>query len=572
MRNGQMDNQNKQKNTVLSAKRDRQWLLSQMTCHRGTILGVSILGLTAAAVKIASSVASKYLIDALVGHDFQMLWITALLAATMMLVGTVLQTLSSHLGAKLHIRVQNRLQGELFKKILGASWQNLNQYPSGDLLNRLNSDIAAVANGIIGLLPGLLLSGGRLLGVVGILLYIDPVSAWAALMGTPVTLLVSRLLMKKMRAHDLNIKKLGSGIMSFQEDSLRHLTEIKTLNACDIYQDKFDEQKNDYADAYLNYHGFRIRMSVCLSMLNLMVTAVCLCWGVYRLWLGNMTYGSLVLLVQMVSMLRGSLSSIISLLQQTVTVLTSVSRVAELQELPDEDRAVPDGFSPLDDWSISLTRITCHYDSGTPILENFDFTAKPGELIGITGTSGVGKTTLLRLLLGLMEPCAGEKLLIHGDGRQYSVTPGTRGAFAYVPQGNSIFAGTVAENLRIAAPDASDDDLWQALDTACALNFVKNLPDGLNHPLTGGGKNLSQGQCQRLAIARAILRGAPILLLDEATSGLDEATEKQLLENLRRSQKVRTCILVTHRQSVAASCDRVYVIGQHTTSEVGHGA
>lgn len=530
---------------------------------------VGVLGLTAAAVKIASSVASKYLIDALVAHDLSMLLTAVIITAAMMLTGTGLQYLSSHLGAKLHIRAQQRLQGQLYGKILRTSWQSLDKHPGGDLLNRLNSDIGTVANGIIGLLPGLLLSGGRLLGIVGILLYIDPISAWVALLGTPATLLASRFLMKKLRTHDLTIKELGSKVMSFQEDALRHLTEIKTLNACGIYQERFDGLQKEYARASLGCHGFRIRMTACLSMLNLMVTAVCLCWGVYRLWTGSMTYGSLVLLVQMVSMLRGSLSSLISLFQQTVTVLTSVSRVAELLELPEEDRTVPPGFSPLDNLGISMRGIGFRYSSDAPILNEFDFSADPGELIGITGASGAGKTTLLRLLLGLMEPSSGNACLVDTDGTRYPITSGTREAFAYVPQGNSIFAGTVAENLRIASPKASDQDLRQALKTACALEFIDKLPGGLEYHLSSGGKDLSQGQCQRLAIARAILRSAPILLLDEATSGLDEATERQLLDNLRRSEWVRTCILVTHRQSVAERCNRVYIIGQKP--EANHG-
>lgn len=556
------DKQNNAKSTALPQKRERQWLLRQMAHHRMMILGLGILGMVATAVKIGSTVSSKYLIDALMYHDPKMLFTFAVLTGIMMLMAMFLQSVSSHLGAKLHIRVQQGLQGKLFRKLLGADWISLKDYASGDLLNRFHSDIGAVANGIIGLLPGFLLSVVKLIGVVAILVYIDPLSAVVALIGTPATLLVSRLLMKRMWSHDLTNKELASNLMSFQGDALGHLTEIKTLNACGIYHDKFEYLQREYADANLSYHGFRIRMSAGLSLLNLTVTAVCLCWGVYRLWLGSMTYGSLVLLVQMVSMLRGSLSSLLSLLQQTVSVLTSVGRVEELLELPQEDCTPPKGFSPAADWAISLHQVSCCYCKEAPVLENFNFTANPGELIGITGTSGIGKTTLLRLLLGLMEPCSGKAMLLNQDGNAYPITAGTRTAFAYVPQGNGIFAGTVAENLRIAAPEASDKDLWLALETACAAEFIKAQPEQLEYPLHSGGKNLSQGQCQRLAIARAILRHAPILLLDEATSGLDEETEQRLLDNLRSSNRVRTCILVTHRQSVAERCDRVYEIGE----------
>jgi ABC-type bacteriocin/lantibiotic exporter with double-glycine peptidase domain len=188
------------------------------------------------------------------------------------------------------------------------------------------------------------------------------------------------------------------------------------------------------------------------------------------------------------------------------------------------------------------------------------------------GPSGEGKTTLLRILLGLVDPCAGEARLMGSSGKTYPINAGTRSIFAYVPQENSIFTGSIAHNLRIVAPDATPQEMQEALEVACAWDFVQQFPDGLEHPLSAGGRGVSEGQAQRLAIARALLRKAPILLLDEATSGLDEATERRLMENLRRSGMVRTCILVTHRPGSAEFCNRAYEIRQGQISEVAHGA
>jgi ABC-type bacteriocin/lantibiotic exporter with double-glycine peptidase domain len=189
-------------------------------------------------------------------------------------------------------------------------------------------------------------------------------------------------------------------------------------------------------------------------------------------------------------------------------------------------------------------------------------------VIAITGPSGEGKTTLLRLLLGLVQPCSGIAQLKGSTGSVYSLTAGTRNAFAYVPQGNSVFSGTIADNLRLVAPDATDDQLIQALDVACALDFVKQLPDGIHHSLGAGGRGISEGQAQRIAIARALLRRAPILLLDEATSALDVDTEKKLLDNLQSSGLINTCILVTHRPSSADFCHRTYEIRNGFCKEV----
>ena len=209
-----------------------------------------------------------------------------------------------------------------------------------------------------------------------------------------------------------------------------------------------------------------------------------------------------------------------------------------------------------------------HYQNGDSILDTFDFTAQHGDMIAIIGPSGEGKTTLLRLLLGLVQPCTGQAFLEGSSGNRYPISAGTRGAFAYVPQGNSVFAGTIADNLRLVNPDASDDELVQALKTACAWEFVSRFPEGIHHYLGAGGRGISEGQAQRLAIARALLRKAPILLLDEATSGLDPATERQLLENLRQCSQLHTCILVTHRPESAKFCSRTYEIHRRQVTEV----
>lgn len=552
-------------------KQEWFWLLGQMGQCRGMILSVTALGLVSAVLKVFSTVVSKYLIDALAERNDTMLYAAAVAMGVLLLGGMGLQTLSSRLGAKLHIRTQNRLQRRLYNKLLRTSWQSLDQYPSGDLLNRLNSDIGIVANGVIGLLPGMAVAGIRLLCVVVILFSFDPVVAALALVGTPLSLLISRLLLKTLRKHDVNIKNLGSKALAFQENSLTNLTAIKALDVAAGCREKMEDLQEEYSRVYLSYQSFRIGMTVCLSALNLSVTGLCLGWGVYQLWLGTMSYGSLVLLLQLASMLRGALSGLVSQLQQRVTVLTSVGRVMELEELPDEDAQIPEGFNLDEDWEIVLKGISCGYRSETPVLRNFDFTAASGELIAVTGPSGSGKTTLLRLLLGLLEPGAGSMLLCDPLGRGYPITAGTRGAFSYVPQGSSMMTGTIRENLGIIAPEATEAQLRQALETACAWDFVKELPGGLDYRLEGG-KGLSEGQSQRLAIARALLRRAPILLLDEATSALDETTETKLLDQLRRSPWVRTCILVTHRRKVAESCDRIYHIGLSPDPEVTHDA
>lgn len=554
------EQRSKIKEKLERAAQEWRWLLSRMKPYRGGLAAVTVVGMVGTVAAMATSVVSKYLIDAVVTRNFRILWLALAAMAVMSLGGTALRLLGARLNARFHVKVRDQFQLELFQKMMRASWQELERHSSGDLLSRLNSDISVVAGGVVGMLPGLIVAMIKLVGAMAVLLCYEPVSAVIALVGTPVTLLISHALLKKLRKHDLLIKELGMGMMSFQEDSLRSLTQIKALGASKVFMDRMQTRQGEYRKAYLDYQILRSGLSLCLSGLNTAVMVLCLCWGAHLLWQGGMSYGSLVLLMQLVSMLRSAMSALSGQMQQSVSILTSVARVMTVENLPDEDHAVPAGFVPDRPWEVLLEQVECRYHTGEAILKDFDFTAKPGELVAITGTSGVGKTTLLRLLLGMLEPAAGRVLLRDDSGKAFGVTAGTRGAFSYVPQGNSIFDGTIAENLRIAAPDASDEALREALAAACAWEFVEKLPQGMHQHLHGGGKGLSEGQCQRLAIARALLRKAPILLLDEATSALDEATERKLLDSLRRSNAVRTCILVTHRPAVAQCCDRSYEI------------
>ena len=204
--------------------------------------------------------------------------------------------------------------------------------------------------------------------------------------------------------------------------------------------------------------------------------------------------------------------------------------------------------------------MTFAYPGGEPVLEHVDFHAAPGEVVALTGPSGEGKTTMIRLMLGLIRPAEGSVSLTGADGQRLPASAATRAAFSYVPQGNTVFAGTIADNLRMVRPEATDAELVSALETACAYDFVSQLPDGIYARTGELGHGLSEGQAQRIAVARAVLRGTQVLLLDEATSALDETTERQMLANLMHSGRVQTCVLITHRTATAERCDRRYVL------------
>ena len=549
-------------------KREVLWLVRRVKRHWVRILIVGILGLIGAVMGLASSVASKYLIDAVTGFGSAQLRRSATVMVVMMLGSLVFQGVSSRVGATIHVRTKNEMQHTTYTRILRAGWEALEPYRSGDLLNRLNTDVNVVSDGTINLLPALITSGTKFLGAFFIIVYYDPGMALIALAGVPVMLGLSRVLMRKLRSHNLEMKELSGEVMSFQEDSFRNLTSIKAFSLTDRFASQMHRIQDSYVDAYLSFNAFQISMSSFLSLVGMVVTSACFGWGVYQLWNGSITYGSMTMLLQMASILRGSFSSLVSLAQQMISMTTSAGRIMAVEDLPEEAQQTPEGLAEEETLDIAMDQVSFRYRDGDTILDAFDLSARHGDLIAIIGPSGEGKTTLLRLLLGLVEPAGGNAQLVGGSGKTYPITAGTRRVFAYVPQGNSVFSGTIAENLRLIREDATDEELEEVLKIACAWDFVEKFPDGLNHRLGAGGRGISEGQAQRLAIARALLRKAPILLLDEATSGLDIVTEQQLLKNLRGCDMLHTCLLVTHRPESARFCSRTYEIYRRRVTEV----
>ena len=549
-------------------KQEVLWLTAGVKRYRWQIFAIGILALVGTVMGLASSVASKYLIDAVTGYGSEGLKRPAMVMVLMMLGSLLFQGVSSRVSATIHVRVKNEMQRRAYARILRAGWEALEPYRSGDLLNRLNSDVGTVSDGTINLLPALAAAAMKFAGAFLIIVYYDPVMALIALAGVPVMLLLSRVLMRKMRQHNLEMKELTGEVMSFQEDSFRNLTSIKAFSLTDRFETEMRRLQGTYIDAYLSYNAFQISMSSFLSLVGMAVTASCFGWGVYRLWQGRITYGSLTLFLQLASTLRGAFNSMVSLVQQAINMTTSAGRLMAVEDLPEEESEVPEGLFEEAKLDIDLKGVSFCYHDGDTVLDPFDLTARYGDLIAVIGPSGEGKTTLLRLLLGLIEPGSGSAALVGAGGNRYPISAGTRGVFAYVPQGSSVFSGTIGENLRLVKPEATDEELEEVLKISCAWDFVSRFPEGLDHRLGAGGRGVSEGQAQRLAIARALLRRSPILLLDEATSGLDIATERQLLKNLRESGRLNTCILVTHRPESARFCSRTYEIHHRRVAEV----
>ena len=539
---------------------ETRWIYAQAIPYRSSILLYILLGLAAIVLGLGSSVASKYLIDAVTGGGA--IAAAAVCYGVFAVVQLVFQAVTRRISARLSIRAGNEIRADVFARFLDVDWQASLDYHSGDLLSRVNSDVSTVSESILGWIPSLITGLVQFLGTLAIILYYDPLMAVIALLSAPVMVLLSRTMVKKMRSFGQDVRKAQADLIAFYEESLQNLQAIKSFSLHGQFTGRLHQLQGLYREVSLDYNLFSVRIHLLLSIVGFLVSGGCFAWGVYRLWSGYITFGTMALFLQMAGVLSASFSSLVSLVPSAISATVAAGRIMTILDLPREDSILSDeGQAVLDaaqsGVGIRLEDVSFAYRSEQPVLQDFSLHAAPDEIIGIVSPSGGGKTTLIRLLLGLIAPQSGAVLLESGDVSA-PLQPGLRPLISYVAQEKVIFSGTVRSCLRLSDPTAEDEELEYALRLSCAWDFVSALPQGLDTPLGERGSGLSEGQIQRLAIARAILSPAPVMLLDEATSALDPETEKAVLHGLLARQ--RTVVVTTHRPSVLTSCTRVYAI------------
>ena len=542
-----------------------KWLLKIMSRYRIEIAGYTIMGVVGIAMGLGASVASKFLIDAVVGKNEQTIISAAALVIGLGVFQIVINALSSFVSSRVGTRVNNEIRAEIYEAMANSNWEEINKYHSGDLINRLEGDVSSVSGNVISFLPGLFTKLMQFFGCLAIVLYYDATLAILALMSAPVLFFSSRFMTKMMRKYNLESREMNGKILSFSEESVQNLQTIKAFGLTRDYSEKFRVLLGNYRNMRLAHDKFTILTTLVLSFIGLVVAYACYGWGVYRLWSGVITFGTMTLFLQLSGSLTSSFSGIVSMVPGVISVATAAGRIKEITELPKEsteNEAVAKEMlkgAKENGASIIAKNLSYSYaDSDKLVLNDISFSALPGETIAFVGPSGEGKTTILRLILGLVNKTEGELKLQVDNFGELSVSPATRRFCSYVPQENAVFSGTVAENLRIVNPNATDDELKEALKIADALEFIEKLPKGIDSVIGERGVNFSEGQVQRLSIARAVLCQAPLLIMDEATSALDKATEERVLENLMTGDKKRTCIITTHRPSMLRYCNKIY--------------
>ena len=452
----------------------------------------------------------------------------------------------------LGIKAQNRMQQQMLDRLLRSEWRGKERHHSGDVINRLEQDVATVVGFVTETLPGTLSVGAMFVGAFVYLLRMDAVLAVITVAILPVFLLASRFYIGRMRKFTRRVRRSDSHVQSILQETVQHRMLIKTLECGGLMVRRLDAGQASLRRPVR-------RRTVFSVFSNLMVNGgfsvgylVAFLWSAVRLSQGTLTFGGMTAFLQLVYRIQSPARDLTRLAPAFVAVFTAAERLMELEEMPSERL---DGQEPLGaPCGVRLRGVSYAYDDGDGnVIDRLSFDFRPGTCTAILGETGAGKTTLVRLMLALVRPTEGS-IEIYNSRESRAVTPGARCNFVYVPQGNTLLSGTVRTNLLLGAPEATEADMQEALRTACA-DFVLSLPDGLDTKVTEGGGGLSEGQAQRIAIARALLRGRSVMLFDEATSALDPSTERQLLHNIL-SASDKTVIFITHRPAVMEYCDQ----------------
>ena len=551
---------------------DWKWILRYSARYKGAITFYTLLGIVSTSFGLVSSVAGKYMIDIITGYQMDKLATLSFIMVGSALFSLIFDNVIKRLSTKISLSIHNDIQADVYDKVIDADWIEINRFSNGDLLNRINGDVSTISSNAVSWIPTVVIAIYRFVATFLVILHYDVIMACIALLSAPVMLFASRYLVKKQQEYSRKVRETSSELMSFEVESFYNIDTMKSFGITERYGKKMRTLQAKFKEISLKYNLFTIQTNVLIAVMGHIIQFISFGYCLYRLWTKDITYGTMTLFLQQRSNLSNAFNNVVSIIPSFLSCSVSARRIREIYDLPKEvhipESAKLDAYAE-DGFEVYMRNVEFSYVEDKKVLMGSGFCAAPGEIVALVGPSGEGKTTMIRLMLGLLHPQNGEVGLTASNGENVTMNVETRHLFAYVPQGNTIISGTVAENLRMVKEEATDEEICEVLKISCAWDFVSKMPEGIHSSVGERGKGLSEGQAQRIAIARAILKDAPILLMDEATSALDVATERSILRNIVTQKPNKTCIVTTHRPSVLSMCQRVYRIQDTKLQELG---
>lgn len=525
----------------------RAWRGNQLQA----ILNATI-GLLSVVVSLAQVWAVQHAIDVASGHAEGSIYWSVGVMALLVLCGFALRICSIWVRNILGIKAQNRMQQRMLDRILRSEWTGKESHHSGDVLNRLEQDVGTVVSFLTETIPNTISVVAMFVGAFLYLFSMDKVLAFVIVGIIPVFVLLSKLYIGQMRRLTRQVRDSDSKVQSVLQETIQHRMLIKTLESDSIMVDRLESTQSELRHRVVKRTAFSVVSNFILNAGFSVGYLIAFLWAALRMSDQTLTFGGMTAFLQLVNRIQGPARDLTRLAPVFVGVFTAAERLMELEENPLEEQGDPIPLTAP--CGVRLEHITYAYDDGdSNVIEQLDFDFYPGSCTAVLGETGAGKTTLIRLILALLHPNEG-KVILYNQQEQKELSPLMRCNFVYVPQGNTLMSGTIRDNLRLGKLNATEEEIKAALEMSCA-SFVMELPDGLDTVCTEAGGGLSEGQAQRISIARALLRNRPIMLFDEATSALDPETERQLLHNIL-SNHDKTVIFITHRPAVVDYCDQ----------------
>ena len=532
-----------------------RWFIDNSRGIRLNIIVRIMAGLLQTVLALCVVWLSKRLIDdvAMTGTMGEMA-VQALLIAAAVVAGVSIRQLNQYLANKAFIKKVAELRLAIFSQLFNRRLFEANDIHSGDVTSRMAKDIDAVSETLAVQLPQVVVMTIQLVGAFLLMRWFDSRLAWALILITPLAIIIGKYISHRLKRITLSIREDESRIMARIQESVELNVVMRALQGERWMQDRVEELQDRQTANYIRRSRFMVfsRFALgCTFGLGYMLAFV---WGAYGLRTGAITFGVMTSFLQLVGQIQQPILSLLGAFPSIIYSTASIDRLKEMEHGEEKQSCDGEDITTRTLLGIRMDNVTFRYAKGDrEVMSNFSHDFRPGTKTAILGTTGAGKTTLFRLILNFIQPDSGE-VTFYGNGFNHAADKSMRKNVVFVPQGNTLISGTIRNNLLMAKPDASDEELHTALHTSCA-DFVFDLPQGIDTVLSEHGGGLSEGQAQRIAIARGLLRPGAVFLLDEISSALDEDTERELFSRLFTARPSTTILLITHRKKVAALCD-----------------
>lgn len=540
------------------------WLMRYSKPFLGRITLMLIIDILLSLSSVALALVSKHIIDTAVQGANVMFYIAAYVVVV--LLSELLTVMSSLISVMLNERFSFGIRKQLYEKIIHCHWMDVKKYHTGDLMTRLTSDAGNIADGIIYTIPSIIQLVIELLVTFCTLFYFEPLLAVLALLIAPIAALVSVLIGRRLKKLQVKVQQTEASYRSYLQESLANLLVVKSFANEKYAVERLVELREERFKWVLKKNRLGVVSSTIMGLAFNFGYIAAYTVGSIQISRNEISFGTMSVFITLVNRVQAPIMSLAQNLPKVVSILASAGRVIELQNLAEEERAEEN--IDTKQVGVEVKNISFGYVANEPVLNEANLTIKPGEFVAIVGESGIGKTTLIRLIMSFMSNYEGTIEFVNSKGEKERANALTRQFISYVPQGNTLFSGTIRENIHMGALDATEEEMIEALKMASAYDFVMDLPDGIDTVIGERGHGISEGQAQRIAIARALVRKAPFLVLDEATSSLDEKTELAVLQGIQNLTPRPTCLLITHRRSVLSYCDREICLSNGKIEEI----